>query len=78
MININKLKSLKKLNDMKNDLNFFINKKIIADLYNEEGCHPFDLKNDRKLARKALKMTNERIKTLENQELGPAIAINDE
>jgi len=64
MINISKIRSLEKLEEMRSDLNFFINKKIIADLYAEQGKDPYELKVEREEAREILMQVLNRIKEL--------------
>jgi tRNA(Ile)-lysidine synthase TilS/MesJ len=53
MIDFSRIRSLDKLEEMKEALNFFINKKIIADIYKERGIED-ELNYDRTLAREAL------------------------
>lgn len=53
MIDFSRIRSLDKLEEMKEALNFFINKKIVADIYKERGIED-ELNYDRTLAREAL------------------------
>ena len=54
MIDVSQIKDLKELTEMREALNFFINKKIIADIYVEDGKEDIELEVDRKLARELL------------------------
>ena len=63
MINFSRIRSLDKLKEMKDDLNFFINKKIIAEIYRERGIED-ELEYDRELSRKALSLVQNRIDEL--------------
>jgi hypothetical protein len=49
---------------MRNELNFFINKKIVADIYREDGKEDIDLDIDRDLARTLLEHVKTRIDML--------------
>lgn len=53
MIDVSRIRSLDKLKEMKDDLNFFINKKIIADIYKEQDIED-ELEYDRDMARNVL------------------------
>lgn len=64
MIDVTEIKDVKELLEMKDDLNFFINKKIIAELYAEDKKTPIELENDRKLARELLNMVMQRLRQL--------------
>lgn len=63
MIDVNTIK-LAALLQIKDDLNFFINKKIVATLYAEEGKDKYELEADRKLARELLSQVVQRINNL--------------
>ena len=70
MINISRIKNLNKLEEMKNDLNFFLNKKIIAEIYAEEGKDPIELTIERDQAREILVKVIIQIEKLSKQKLG--------
>ena len=70
MINISRIKNLNKLEGMKNDLNFFLNKKIIAEIYAEEGKDPIELTIERDQAREILVKVIIQIEKLSKQKLG--------
>lgn len=75
MIDVSKIRSLKRLQEMKDDLNFFINKKIIADIYKERGVEDLVLEDERNKSRDILRLVVERIEELnqleEKQDLAP-------
>jgi hypothetical protein len=64
MIDVTEIKNVNELLEMKDDLNFFINKKIIAEMYAEDKKTPIELENDRKLARELLNNVMQRLKQL--------------
>lgn len=64
MIDVSKITDLKELEEMKNDLNFFINKKIVAEIYRDEGKEDIELYVDRELARELLEQVKYRIARL--------------
>ena len=70
MINISRIKNLNKLEEMKNDLNFFLNKKIVAEIYEEEGKDPIELTIERDQAREILVKVIIQIEKLSKQKLG--------
>ena len=63
MIDFSRIRSIEKLEEMKKDLNFFINKKVIADVYEERGIGD-ELEYDRGLARDALDKVLKQIEKL--------------
>ena len=69
MIDVSHIKNLNELEEMKTDLHFFINKKIIAEIYAEEGKDPIELKVERDQARELLKKVNNQIKNLNKTKL---------
>lgn len=64
MIDVSQIKDLPQLQEMKDDLNFFINKKIVADIYTEQGKEKIELILDRELARELLAKVLKRINQL--------------
>lgn len=64
MIDPFEIDDVDELQSIKNDLNFFINKNIVAVLYKEQGQTPLDLKCDRNAARELLQKVIERISVL--------------
>ena len=64
MIDVSTIENVAELEQMKKDLNFFINKKIIADIYKENGEDPIALLLDRDLARTLLSHVIARIQLL--------------
>jgi hypothetical protein len=54
MTDVTTITELKELEEIKTDLNFFINKKIVAEMYAEDGKEPIQLDLDREAARKLL------------------------
>ena len=62
MINVEIIADPKVLLEMKDELNFFINKKIVAELYAEWGHEPIELYTDRELARKLLEKVMRRLR----------------
>ena len=64
MINVEIINDPKVLLEMKDNLNFFINKKIVAELYNEWGHNPIELYTDRELARELLEKVLRRLREI--------------
>ena len=64
MINVEIINDPKVLLQMKDDLNFFINKKIVAELYAEWGQDPIELYSDRELARELLEKVLRRLREI--------------
>lgn len=71
MIDVSRIRSIKRLREMKGDLNYFINKKIIADIYEERGIEPLVLEDERRKARELLTLIVERMEELNRQEEKP-------
>lgn len=69
MIDVTQVKDVKELVEMRNALNFFINKKIVAEIYAEEGNEKIDLEIDRRMARKLLENVTARLRQLNPQAL---------
>ena len=67
MIDVSAIKSLPELMDMKDSLNFFINKKIVADIYAEEDRDAIELETDRETAREILDQVLKQIEILSNR-----------
>lgn len=67
MIDTSKIENIEELREMKNDLNFFINKKIIAEIYKEQGKTTYELEADRELARELLIHVIKRLTELETK-----------
>ena len=63
MIDVSRIRDLNKLKEMKDNLNFFINKKVISEIYDERGITD-ELEYDRGLARVLLGHVCNRIITL--------------
>jgi hypothetical protein len=55
MIDISEIKDVAELTEMKDTLNFFVNKKEILDVYLEDGKEEWELDLDREQARELLK-----------------------
>ena len=64
MINVEIINDPKVLLEMKDNLNFFINKKIVAELYAEWGHNPIELYTDRELARELLEKVLRRLREI--------------
>jgi hypothetical protein len=64
MIDVEDIKNLDELLEMRADLNFFINKKIVAEIYKENGQEAIELETDRTLARQLLVKVTRRIAEL--------------
>lgn len=54
MIDVSRIYDLAELEDIKNSLNFFINKKIVVEVYEDDGKTRDELDADRELARELL------------------------
>ena len=61
MIDVSTITDVKALLEMKNELNFFINKKIVAEIYEEQDKDKFELEVDRQAARELLTKVLNRI-----------------
>lgn len=66
MIDVTKIDDVKKLQEMKDDLNFFINKKIVADIYDQKKKSE-ELEEDRRLARELLDQILLRLSSIEEK-----------
>ena len=73
MIEVSEIKDVKELLEMKDDLNFFINKKIVAEIYKEEGKEQIELNNDRQLARELLNKVIQRLKQFNNRPIKKSV-----
>lgn len=65
MIDVSQIKNVKELQEIKDALNFFINKKIVASLYEEDGKTKEDLAEDRRLAREVFEKVIARLAQLD-------------
>ncbi len=64
MIDVSQITDEKELREMKDALNFFINKKVVADIYKDDGKEDIELFLDRQLARELLGKVLARMKRL--------------
>lgn len=67
MIDVSQIHDLNELKEMKDALNFFINKKIVADIYREEGKEKIELDVDRGMARELLEQVSAQMRRLNPQ-----------
>lgn len=64
MIDVSEIKDFKELTEMKDDLNFFLNKKIVAEIYKSQELDAEDLEEDRYMARELLENVQRRLTQL--------------
>jgi len=73
MIDVFQIQDVEQLVEMKNDLNFFINKKIVAEIYIEQGKEKIELEIDRQMARELLENVLKRLKQFNQCDVEGAI-----
>lgn len=64
MIDVSQITDERELKEIKDALNFFINKKVVADIYKDDGKEDIELFVDRQLARELLVKVTARMKRL--------------
>lgn len=64
MIDVSQITDERELKEIKDALNFFINKKVVADIYKDDGKEDIELFVDRQLARELLVKVIARMKRL--------------
>jgi len=64
MIDVSEIKDFKELTEIKDALNFFLNKKIVAEIYKLQELDAEDLEDDRYMARELLENVQRRLAQL--------------
>lgn len=54
MVDVSEIKTVTELLEIRDDLNFFINEKVVAEIYKEQKMDADDLEGDRQMAQELL------------------------